>query len=327
MSKSKNVRLFFVLTAVSLILTAVLPATCPAASQYPKKDFKWIVMWRAGGGADTATRIFTKQFEKIIGKKVVVNNITGGSATVGYLAAKSAKPDGYTLVTIQGDLPKFEIMKLAPIAIDDYDILPSFAFQSPVIAVRSDAPWKTIEEFVADAKKRSGQITVGITDIGGIYHQPLVLWEEKADFKINPIYHKSSPDQAAALLGGHVQANVTWVRPNISYVKEGKVRFLAYMSSERHPGYPDVPTLKEKGWDVHYEHPYGVGGPKGMPEEAKKVISEATKKVWGIPEFKADLDKMGLTVFRLDGPAYTQHVKNMQMNSAKAIKIINERKK
>jgi len=327
MSKGNYMRMLIVLSAVSLILAALVPSACLAASDYPKKDIKWIVMWRAGGGADTATRIFTKQFEKIIGKKVIVENITGGSATVGYLAAKSARPDGYTLVTIQGDLPKFEIMKLAPIAIDDYDILPSFAFQSPVIAVRSDAPWKTIEEFVADAKKRPEQITVGITDIGGIYHQPLVLWEEAAGFRVKPIYHKGSPDQAAALLGGHVQANVTWIRPNISYVKEGKVRFLAYMSMERHPEYPDVPTLREKGWDIHYEHPYGVGGPKGLPEDVKKVLSDATKKVWDIPEFEADLDKMGLSVFRLDGPAYTRHIKDMQKNSARAIKIIDERKK
>ncbi|MBW1698426.1 MAG: tripartite tricarboxylate transporter substrate binding protein [Deltaproteobacteria bacterium] len=327
MIRAKNGMVFLMVVAFFLMILAGTGGVVNAASKYPKKNIKWIVMWRAGGGADTATRIFIKQFEKFIGKKAIVNNITGGAATVGYLAAKTAKPDGYTLVTIQGDLPKFEIMKLAPIAIDDFDILPSFAYQSPVIAVRADAPWKTVEDFVADAQKRPEKIAVGITDIGGIYHQPLVLWEEMAGFRIKPVFHKSSPAQTASLLGGHVDANITWVRPNISYVKEGKIRFLAYMSIRRHPDYPDVPTLREKGWDVHYEHPYGVGGPKGLPEEVKKIISEATMKVWDVPEFEKDLAKVGLSVFRLDGPAYTRHIKNMQKNSARAIKIINERKK
>ncbi len=314
------------ITGIFLLSIFSFSGIVQAESKYPKKDIKMIVMWRAGGGADTATRIFTKQLEKIIGQNIVVNNITGGAATVGYLAAKTAKPNGYNLVTIQGDLPKFELMNLAPIAIDDFDILPSFAFQSPVLAVRADAPWNTVEEFVADAQKRPEEITVGITDIGGIYHQPLVLWEDQAEFRIRPVFHKGSPAQTAALLGGHVDANVTWVRPNIPYVKEGKVKFLAYMSLERHPDYPEVPTLIEKNWNVHYEHPYGVGGPKGLPENAKKVLSEATKKVWEIPEFKTDLEKMGLSVFRLNGSDFQQHIKEMQRNSAKALEIIEKRK-
>ncbi len=143
------------ITGIFLLSIFSFSGIVQAESKYPKKDIKMIVMWRAGGGADTATRIFTKQLEKIIGQNIVVNNITGGAATVGYLAAKTAKPNGYNLVTIQGDLPKFELMNLAPIAIDDFDILPSFAFQSPVLAVRADAPWNTVEEFVADAQKKT----------------------------------------------------------------------------------------------------------------------------------------------------------------------------
>jgi tripartite-type tricarboxylate transporter receptor subunit TctC len=293
-----------------------------ALAAYPERNINWIVMWRAGGGADTATRIFLKYAEKILGKKVVVQNITGGGGAIGYTAAKAAKSDGYTLVTIQGDLPKFEPKGLAPIRIDDYDIVAGFAFQSPIVAVRSDAPWNALPEFIDDMKRNPGQRTIGISDIGGTYHQPTALWADAAGFELKVVTFEGSPQQAAALLGGHVDSTVTWVKPNIPYVKEGKVKFLGYMGSSRLDDYPDVPTLTELGYDVVWEHPYGVGGPKGMPEEAKRVLEDTAKQVWEIAEFRAELDKLGLSVLRKDGAAYREHMLKMQANMTKALKLI-----
>ena len=127
-------------------------------SQYPRKNLNWICMWKPGGGADTASRIYAKYLEKIIGKKIIVQDIDGGGGSVGYLNAKDAKPDGYTLVLIQGNLPEYKHMGLTSLNIDDFDVLGAFAFQSPIFVVRSDAPWKTAKEFVEDAKKNPGQI-------------------------------------------------------------------------------------------------------------------------------------------------------------------------
>ena len=322
MVNMRAIRTLVMALGVGLLATLVLTGHSVAAEKYPKKNLNWIVMWKAGGGADTATRLFVKQFEKFIGKKVIVQNITGGGGSIGYTAAKNAKPDGYTLVTIQGDLPKFKPMGLAPVDIGDFDIMGGFAFQSPVIVARSDSPWKTAKDFVEDAKKKPGKLTVGVSDIGGTYHQPMVLWMQAAGFDAKAIVHEGSPQQTAALLGGHVDVNVTWVRPNIPYIKEGKLRFLGYISSERLPQYPDVPTFREFGWDVIWEHPYGIGGPKGLPEHAKKVLSEATKKVWKIPEFEKDLDKLGLSILKKDGPAYTEHMYKMQKDMTTALRII-----
>lgn len=299
-----------------------VPGDSNAEPGYPKKPINMIVVWKAGGGADTATRIFTKYFEKTIGQKVIVQNITGGSASIGYLAAKEAKPDGYTLVCIQGDLPKFKPMGMAPLSVEDFDILDGFAYQSPVVVVKGSAPWNTIQEFVEDCRKNPGKRSIGISDLGGTYHQPLVLWEEMAGFKSKAIAHEGSPQQMASLLGGHVDANVTWVRPNIPYVKNGEMKFLAYMASERLDEYPNVPTLKEAGWNIVWEHPYGVGGPKGLPADVKKVISEATQKVWSIPEFQKDLDNLGLVIFKLDSEKYTNHMLKMQEDMTKALKLI-----
>ena len=81
------------------------------------------------------------------------------------------------------------------------------------------------------------------------------------------------------------------------------------------------------GYDVAYEHPYGVGGPKGLPEDVKKVISDATKKIWEFPEFEKELNNLGLSLFKLDGPAYRNHLHKMQKNMEKALNLIKGQKK
>ncbi len=144
--------------AGSLLLGAAAAAVLAAsgtalAKDYPTKPVSWIVTWPAGGGADTATRTFTKYLEKEIDGTIVINNVVGGGASIGYMTAKQARPDGYTLLTAQGDLPKFAPTKLAPIDIKDFDFIAGFAVQSPVLIVRADSPWKTLKDFVEDAKK------------------------------------------------------------------------------------------------------------------------------------------------------------------------------
>jgi tripartite-type tricarboxylate transporter receptor subunit TctC len=292
-------------------------------STYPKKNIKWICMWKPGGGADTASRIFLKQAEKILGKRVLVQNITGGGGSIGYLVAKKARPDGYTLVMIQGNLPAYKQMGQAKLDIDDFDVLGTFAFQSPIVVARSEAPWKTAKDFAEDARRNPGKFTVGINTIGdACMHQPYVLWADLARFDCHAIAHEGTPQQTAALVGGHVDIMVSWVKTSIPYIKEGKLKFLGYMSPRRLPDYPDVPTLQELGWDVSYQHPYGIGGPKGLPEDVKKVLSEVTKKVWDIPEFEQDLKKLGLSVLRMDAPTYTEHLYKMQKTMTKALNLI-----
>jgi len=312
-------RFFVVLSALATVAASPLSS---AKAAYPTKPIDWIVMWRAGGGADSATRTFTVRLEKILHQKIIVKNITGGGGSIGYLAAKAAKPDGYTLVTIQGDLPKFKPMGLAPISIDDFDIIAGFAFQSPMIVVKADSPWKTLADFIAAAKAKPGEITVGTTDIGGVFHQPLVLFDNAAKIKTRAIALEGSSRQTVALLGGQVDAVVTWVKATAPYVKDGKLRYLGYMASHRHPDFPNVPTVKELGYDVVWEHPYGVGAPKGIPQDVKKALEAAAAKIWKDPTFVQQLSKQGLSVLRMDSKAYTAHLKRMQADMEKAISLI-----
>ncbi len=310
---------FFLIT-----LLAANVAQAAEKSDYPRKTIKWIVMWQAGGGGDTASRIYTKYLEKILGQKIVVENITGGGGSIGYAAAKSAKPDGYTLVVIQGDLPKYKPMNLAPLDINDFDIIGSFCYQSPVLVVQNKAPWKTAKDFAEEAKKNPGKMTIGVSDIGGIHHQPLLLWMDAAGFKAKAIAHDGSPAMNAAILGGHVNAVSSYIRPAIPYIKEGVLRFIGYFGAERIPDYPDVPTFKEMGYDIVWEIPYGIGAPKGLPANVKKILADANKKVWEIPEFRQELEKLGQSIYKKDDVQFTQHLNKMQKDITKALNLMKQ---
>jgi len=315
----------WVLAALASIV-GVGTANWAVAQQYPAKSIEWIVMWSAGGGADTATRTFTKYFEREIGQKVVVKNVTGGGGSIGYMTSMQTRPDGYNLVTVQGDLAKFAPMKLAAIKIQDFDVIGGFAFQSPIIIARSDSPWKTMKDFIEDAKKNPGKRTIGVSDIGGAHHQPVVLWAKAAGLDIRAVAHAGSPQMNAALLGGHVDVIASYIRPAKPYVKEGKLRFLGYFGAKRPAEFPDTPTFKEMGYDVVWEQPYGIGGPAGIPDGIKATLSAATAKVRSNPAFKSDLEKLGLEVYDVNGPEFKNSLVKMQNGIAEVIGILKAQK-
>ena len=314
-------RFYLALIVAIFSITSVYTATSFAAD-YPAKPIRWIVMWQAGGGGDTASRTFIKYFEKAVGQKVVVENIVGGGGSLGYTAAKNARPDGYTLVVIQGDLPKYKPMNLAPLDIDDFEIIGSFCYQSPVLIAQKNANWNTAKDFAEEAKKFPGEKTIGVSDIGGLHHQPLLLWMEKAEFKATAIAHDGSPAMNAAILGGHVDAVSSYIRPAIPYIKEGALKFLGYFGTERHPDFPDVPTFEELGYDVAWEIPYGIGAPRGLPDDIKKFLEDATKEVWENPDFQKDLENLGQLVYKKGSAEYREGLFKMQKDIAHIVELL-----
>jgi tripartite-type tricarboxylate transporter receptor subunit TctC len=295
-------------------------------SDYPNKSIKCIVMWPAGGGGDTATRTYTKYLEKVLGQKIIIENMPGGGGSIGYMAAKTAKPDGYSLVLIQGDLPRYKLINM-PIDLGDFDIIGGFAYQSPIIIAQSKAPWKTAKDFADEAKSKPGKLTIGVSDIGGLHHQPVILWMKSARFNAKAIAHAGSPQMNAAILGGHVDIVCSYVRPAIPYVKEGTLKFLGYFGPEKLQDYPNVPTFKDLGYDITWESPYGIGGPKGLPDNVKLVLARANKKVWEIPEFKQDLEKLGLSIYQYDGSSFRQRMVRMQKDLSSILQILKDQPK
>ena len=153
---------------LGLLSATALTSTAMAASDYPTKRLEYICPYRPGGLSDTILRAHAQVLEEILGIKVVVRNVTGGGGSVGFLAAKGGKPDGYTIAHASSDLPRYRLANLAEVGAEDFDILGGLAAASPIILTRSDSNWKSLQEFVAAAKKSPGKMNIGVSDLGGL---------------------------------------------------------------------------------------------------------------------------------------------------------------
>ncbi|WP_174802240.1 tripartite tricarboxylate transporter substrate binding protein [Martelella limonii] len=298
------------LFATAGVMAAGLLAGAPAATaqDYPDRSIDWILMWSPGGGADTATRIFTKYYEEELGQPITVQNVTGASGTIGYMTARDADPDGYTLTTALSDLPKYKPLGTPGIEVDNFDILGSFAVEAPVLVAPADSEIETLDDFIRLSKENPDGLSIGVTNIGGIHHQPLVLLAEAADIRINVVAHEGTPQVNAALLGGHIDLISSFAKQSLAHVQSGDMRYIAYFGATRTKALPDVPTARELGYDIVWEHSYGVATPKGAPEEVKARLTAALETVRENTDFQAELDTVGLSLHSVGPEDYREEL-------------------
>jgi tripartite-type tricarboxylate transporter receptor subunit TctC len=257
-----------------------------AASVFPSKAISVYCPWAAGGSTDLTMRMLANQATKILGQPVVVVDKAGGGGFIANAEAFKAAPDGYTLVvnasstlTISPLLRKapFDPRKMTPIL--SYGVYPF------TLAVKSDAPWKDIKEFVEYMRKKPGEIKMSTSGPDAMENLAMYMLkeQEKLDFKLVP-YEGGAP-AVAATLGGHVQAFIG-VAEAIPHIRDGSMRGLATFLSARMPGMPDIPTLKESGYDVVVESRLAVYGPPGIPQDVVKKLESAFKQSMENEDFK-----------------------------------------
>ncbi|MDP3809656.1 MAG: tripartite tricarboxylate transporter substrate binding protein, partial [Hydrogenophaga sp.] len=165
---------------------------------------------------------------------------------------------------------------------------------------------KTLKEMVAYAKANPGKLEYGHTGTGTTPHLAIEEFSEKAGIQLNPIPFKGSAEIMQAILGGHIRmmSGTTEFAP---HVQSGKLRLLATLGSQRNKAFPDVPTVKESGWDTITESPFGIGGPKGMDPAVVKVLHDAFKATLDDPEVKATFDKFFQPTVYMNTADYTAY--------------------
>ncbi|MFA5520604.1 MAG: tripartite tricarboxylate transporter substrate binding protein [Castellaniella sp.] len=292
------------------------------ASDYPNRTIEFIVMWPAGGGGDTATRIFAKYLEAELGQTIVVKNVVGGGGSVGYIMARQARPDGYTLVMINGDLAKYKPAKLASISLEEFDILGGFSAQAPILIVQSKSPWKNLSEFVDAAKENPDKITVGVSDIGGQHHVPILLWEKEVGINLRAVSHSGSSATNTAILGGHVDSVSSYIKPALPYIENETLRPLAYFGTNRAKTLPDIPTFQESGYEVSWIAPYGIGGPKGLSAEVKERLAVATKAAISNSQYLKDIEQLGLEPYPVTGAELKEDLLDIQAGYTKGLQLL-----
>jgi len=295
-------------------------AAFPAwAAEYPERPITFICPWPAGGTADQTMRALCVAAAKVLGQSIVVENRVGASGMLGAKAMASAKADGYTIGQIPISVTRFsQLGTIAPDPLKDFTYLARTSGQVFGIAVQANAPWKTLNEFVAHARANPGAVTYAHAGVGGATHVGMEEFALAASAQFRHIPFKGGAEALQALIGGHVDAladSSSWA----PHVESGKLRLLATWGEARVPRFRDAPTLKDAGYNVVVDAPNGIGAPKGLDPAITKKLRDAFRIAVASPEFKSACDKIDAPVLYLDGPDYEKYVMAMMQREKRLI--------
>ena len=250
------------------------------------KQISLIVPYSAGGASATTARIYASELEKALPGTITVSNITGASGATGLTRVKNAKPDGYTIGFI--NLPTFSSLSIqpnSPFTKDSIVPICNHLFEPSVVVVRKNAPWKTIEELIEYCKAHKNEVKCSTNGVKASNHIGAQLLAKAAGFEISCIPYGGTADQLLALRQGEVDMSVPKsadVAPLIG--DNGELKVLATYTENRLAEMPDVPTLKEKGYNLVYGSARALVAPKGTPQAAIDFYVDAFEKTINDPD-------------------------------------------
>ena len=279
---------------LALITLTTLATGAGAQEPYPSRPVSIINPFPPGGIADLTARPLASTFERLLKQPFVVVNKPGAAGAVGAQFASVAKPDGYTvlvaLVSISSTPEVDKLLGRPPTYTRDQFVgIARLNADPPILAV--NGPWKTLKELVDDARKRPGEITFASSGPYGASHLPLEMFLQAAGLKMRHLPTTGGAPATTAVLGGHAHL---WASPPAlaaPHIEAGKMRALATWGATRLAAFPDVPTLKELGYDVEYYLWTGLFAPKGIPPHVFQTLRDATRRAVQDDEFKAAMDK------------------------------------
>ena len=256
---------------------AAAESAAPSGTDFPTQTITLICPYGAGGGTDVLLRSLCDSASKIAGVNIIVDDITGGNGATGVVTMMEAAPDGYTIGSCSGEWIALKEMGLTPEGFDynNAEKIMHYNFDPACYLVPTDSPYQTIEDIVDAAKADPGKITLGVTAAGGSHHLAALLFQKLsgAEFNVVP-YSEGSSATITALMSGQVTIGSVCPAEASAQIKAGQVRILGICSEERLADYPDVPTLKECGYDVIYGAWRGLCAPKGTPAEVVDKLED-----------------------------------------------------
>jgi tripartite-type tricarboxylate transporter receptor subunit TctC len=295
------------LLTAAVLASALLGAEAGAQEAYPSKPITLVVPFPPGGVADIVARPAADALGRVLGAPVVIENKAGAGGGIGMAYVAKAKPDGYTLLLalssisilpeadkIIGRPPMYQLDQLVPIA--------RLTADPTVLAVRADSRWKTLQEFVADARNRPGAISYGSSGNYGTMHVPMEMFASDAGIKLLHVPYTGAGPAVVGLLGGSIDAVASGPSTVIQHVKAGTVRVLASWGDHRLASLPDVPTLSESGFNAVFFQWSGLFAPAGTPAPVLAKLRDAARITASDPRFVSALATVETPVQYLDAP-------------------------
>jgi len=293
---------------VAALVASALASGTAKAQNFPTRPVTLIVPWPAGGTTDVVMRALATATEKHLGQSLVIDNRGGAAGTLGpaHLAANT-KPDGYTVSQIPITVFRYPAMRKTSFdPARDFTYVIGLTGYTFGVVVRKDAPWKTFQELLADAKANPGKINYGTPGAGTSLHITMEQIARLQGIKWTHVPFKGNAESTAALLGGHIQveADSTGWAP---LVNTGELRLLVTWGASRTKNWPDVPTLKDVGIDLVSNSPFGIAGPAGMDAAIVKVLHDAFKRGMEDPSYLAAMAKFDQEPSYLGSADYHQY--------------------
>jgi putative tricarboxylic transport membrane protein len=285
-----------------LALPAALLAAAPfgqAQAKWPDKPVKIVLPFGAGGVADVTARIMAAKLDKMFGQQFIIENMPGAGGINAARAVVTAPPDGYTM----GFVTNGTAISVAAFKHLPFDPVKQFAMVSGLgkfnllFAVAADSKYKTLEDFIKDAKANPGKLNIGTIRVGGTQNLGAELFRSKTGLKLTIVPFKRSPDVVVGLLRNDVQMLIEFPAAIKGQITAGKLRVLASSGSTREPSMPNVPTVEQAGVKGYVVKSWnGVFAPKGTPQDVIEAMNKAMHTVLAEPDIQKKFETLGVTV-------------------------------
>jgi tripartite-type tricarboxylate transporter receptor subunit TctC len=295
----------------ALLLSAAFSAV--AQGSWPTRSITMIVPFPPGGLADLVARPVAEAMSRELGQPVVIENKAGAGGGIGMSLAAKSKPDGYTILMalssltvipeadlLLGRTPMFMLNDLRPVA--------RYTADPTVLAVRAESPWKSVQEFVDDARKRPGAINYGSSGNYGTMHVPMEILAQVSGSKLTHIPFTGAGPAVVALLGGQIDAVSTGPATVLQHIKAGKLRVLGHWGNEKLASMPDVTSLKDAGFNAEYAQWSGLFIPSATPEPVAQRIRAAARAAAQDAKVKEVILGAGSPVQFQDSPDFEKYV-------------------
>ena len=296
----------------SAAAAALLAGRSFAQDAYPTRTITVINPFPPGGASDVVSRPLVAAMEPIVKQPVIIETKAGAAGAIGAQFAATAKPDGYTLLShitsisgfaevdrLFGRQPKFTNADFIPLA--------RVVADPCVIIVNDQQKWTSLKDFIDDAKAHPNQIIYSSSGLYGALHIPMALFAKAAgDLKLRHLPTAGGGPALTALLGNNSQALASSVSACLSQIKAGKARALASFGGERSKALPEVPTLKEFGFNLEYYLWVGMFAPKGTPDAVVSKLRTVLSEAAHTDSFKAALVNLGQDLAYLDQPEFAK---------------------
>ncbi|MGZ5177717.1 MAG: tripartite tricarboxylate transporter substrate binding protein [Burkholderiales bacterium] len=317
------------LPGIRILAYALVSLAAVASAQevaYPKRgNIEITVLFPAGSSADVTARLLAQGIAKNLGANVMVVNRPGAGGAIGYKYVASQKPDGYSLVWNSNSISTTYHSGQLAFDYRAFDPVARVLIESPVLAVRGDARWKTLADLINDAKSRPGKITVANSGVGSHTHITSVALFKTAGVDVLDVPY-SAAQIVPSLLGGHVDAMVQLPGALAGHVQNGTVRILAAVTQKRDAALPDAPTAQEQGVEVALDAWRGIAVPKGTPRAIIAALETAIRATCESADFIQGSDKLYVRPAFLPAQEFGELIANEDTQLARIMQSIGLKK-